>query len=56
VPLRFIVAALGIVVDQIVSDPRESAFGLLLVAAGLPAYYFPGRQAKWQGLVLSYVR
>jgi hypothetical protein len=49
VPLRFIVAALGIVVDQIVSDPRESAFGLLLVAAGLPAYYFRAGRRNGKG-------
>jgi APA family basic amino acid/polyamine antiporter len=38
-PAAFIGASLGIVVNQVASDPRSSAIGLLLVAAGLPVYY-----------------
>lgn len=48
-PLLFIVASLVIVVNQVVSDPKESAFGLLLVAAGLPAYYLRARKVKHAG-------
>ena len=39
-PLLFAAVCLLIVVNQIVADPRESATGLALVAAGLPVYYF----------------
>jgi APA family basic amino acid/polyamine antiporter len=43
-PVVFIVAALGIVINQVASDPRSSAIGLLLVAAGLPVYYLWARR------------
>jgi APA family basic amino acid/polyamine antiporter len=39
-PLVFAAACLLIVVNQIVSEPGESAAGLGLVAAGLPVYYY----------------
>jgi APA family basic amino acid/polyamine antiporter len=38
-PLLFAVVCLVMVLNQIVTDPRESAAGLALVAAGLPVYY-----------------
>jgi basic amino acid/polyamine antiporter, APA family len=38
-PLVFIVATAFIVINQLVSDPRESAVGLLIVLAGLPVYW-----------------
>jgi basic amino acid/polyamine antiporter, APA family len=38
-PLVFIVCAAVIVFNQLVSDPIESATGLLIVLAGLPMYY-----------------
>jgi APA family basic amino acid/polyamine antiporter len=37
-PLVFVLASVAIVVNQIASDPRESAIGLALVVAGLPVY------------------
>jgi APA family basic amino acid/polyamine antiporter len=40
VPVVFALVCAAIVVNQIVSDPRESVTGLALVAAGLPVYYF----------------
>ncbi len=40
VPLVFALMCLAIVVNQIVSDPRESLIGLGLVIVGLPVYYF----------------
>ena len=40
IPAIFIISSLAIVINQIVSDPAESFFGLLLVAIGLPVYYF----------------
>ncbi len=38
VPLAFAVAAVLVAGSQIVTDPRSSAIGLLLVLAGLPVY------------------
>jgi APA family basic amino acid/polyamine antiporter len=38
IPAIFIISSLAIVVNQIISDPRESVFGLSLVLAGLPVY------------------
>jgi APA family basic amino acid/polyamine antiporter len=40
VPIVFALMCLAIVVNQIVSDPRESLIGLGLVIVGLPVYYF----------------
>jgi APA family basic amino acid/polyamine antiporter len=39
-PLTFIVVSLAIVVNQFVSEPREAAAGLGLVAIGAPVYYW----------------
>ncbi len=39
VPAVFILFSLAIVVNQIISDPAESLFGLSLVLVGLPVYY-----------------
>ncbi|HEX9760000.1 MAG TPA: amino acid permease [Candidatus Acidoferrales bacterium] len=39
VPLLFIASSLLIVVNQVLATPREAAYGLLLVLAGLPVYY-----------------
>ena len=38
-PALFIAAALGIVVNQVIAEPGESATGLLLVLSGLPVYF-----------------
>jgi APA family basic amino acid/polyamine antiporter len=38
-PILFAATCLAIVVNQIVSDPRSSVWGLALVALGLPVYY-----------------
>jgi APA family basic amino acid/polyamine antiporter len=40
VPIVFIAASLAIVVNQFVTDPREAAAGLGLVAVGAPVYYW----------------
>jgi len=40
IPLIFIASTIIIVVNQIVSEPLESATGLLLVASGLPVYLY----------------
>jgi hypothetical protein len=34
----FIAASLAVVINQIASEPLESATGLLIVVAGLPVY------------------
>jgi len=39
VPLLFIAASLGIVVNQVRANPRGSAFGLGLILLGLPVYF-----------------
>jgi basic amino acid/polyamine antiporter, APA family len=38
-PLVFVIATAIIVVNQLISEPKESGMGLLIVLAGLPAYY-----------------
>jgi len=38
-PLLFALVCFAIVLNQIATDPRESATGLALVAAGLPVYF-----------------
>jgi APA family basic amino acid/polyamine antiporter len=40
VPFVFALVCLAIVLNQILTDPRESLTGLALVAAGLPVYLF----------------
>jgi len=46
VPALFIVASFAIVVNQIVSDPGESLFGLSLVLSGLPIYYLWSKRMR----------
>jgi APA family basic amino acid/polyamine antiporter len=43
-PALFIVSSLAIVVNQVIRDPKESAFGLAIVLAGLPVYYLWSRK------------
>jgi APA family basic amino acid/polyamine antiporter len=43
VPAMFVVASLGLVTSTFLQRPSESLVGLLLIGAGLPAYYF------WRG-------
>src|SRR5258706_4253793 len=42
-PLVFIAGCALVVINQVIADPKESAFGFLLVAAGLPLYYLRKR-------------
>jgi len=44
VPVAFAAVCVAIVVNQIASDPRSSAVGLALVAAGLPVYFLWSHQ------------
>ena len=46
VPALFVVFSFVIVINQVVSDPGESAVGLALVAAGIPVYYLWARKAR----------
>ena len=50
IPAIFAVSSAIIVVNQIVSDPVESASGLLLVALGLPVYYIWTRKQRARGV------
>jgi APA family basic amino acid/polyamine antiporter len=45
VPIIFALSSLYIVANQILSEPKESLIGLLLVAIGLPVYWFTSRNA-----------
>jgi APA family basic amino acid/polyamine antiporter len=40
VPLVFVLGSAGLVVNTLVERPTESVAGLLLIAAGLPAYVY----------------
>jgi APA family basic amino acid/polyamine antiporter len=44
-PLVFVVAALGVVVNQVLLDPTATALGLGLVLLGLPVYHLWARNA-----------
>ncbi|HEV8129615.1 MAG TPA: amino acid permease, partial [Acidobacteriota bacterium] len=48
-PAVFILASAFIVTNQIMSDPRESATGLGLVALGWPVYYLWARKGSVEG-------
>jgi len=39
-PIAFVIVSVMIVVNQITADLTNSAIGLLIVASGIPAYYF----------------
>jgi APA family basic amino acid/polyamine antiporter len=45
IPAIFILASFYIVVNTIVSEPRDSIIGLGIVALGLPVYYFWARRS-----------
>jgi APA family basic amino acid/polyamine antiporter len=44
IPAVFIISSFAIVVNQIITDPKESLFGLSLVLIGLPVYYLWSRR------------
>jgi APA family basic amino acid/polyamine antiporter len=46
IPAVFIISSLAIVANQIISDPKESLFGLSLVLSGLPVYYLWAKKKK----------
>jgi basic amino acid/polyamine antiporter, APA family len=45
-PILFVFVSAAIVVNQIRADLANSAIGLLIVASGIPAYYFWQRKAS----------
>jgi APA family basic amino acid/polyamine antiporter len=53
VPLIFIAATALIVVNQIIAEPRNSAIGLLIVAAGLPVYALWARITSRKGIAID---
>jgi APA family basic amino acid/polyamine antiporter len=46
VPLIYVAVNLIIFVNRLLSEPRKSLIGLLIIAAGLPAYFFWRRRAR----------
>jgi APA family basic amino acid/polyamine antiporter len=48
-PALFVLSSLVIVVNQIVTHPVESMFGLSLVLLGLPVYYLHARHRRKKG-------
>lgn len=46
VPALFAIVAAAIAINQLVADPVEALIGLLLVGAGLPAYYLFRRRTR----------
>ncbi|HXR63968.1 MAG TPA: amino acid permease [Rudaea sp.] len=45
-PLIFIVAVLGVVASNIVSNPTDAGMGLLIALLGLPVYWFWSRSSR----------
>ena len=45
-PALFIISSFAIVLNQFLSSPLESLYGLSLVLLGLPAYYLQARANK----------
>jgi len=45
-PAAFVLVSFFIVVNQVLSDPRDSAIGLGIVALGLPVYYLWARRSS----------
>ncbi len=45
-PAIFVISSLAIVLNQVVSNPPESAFGLSIVLLGLPVYFLQARKLK----------
>ena len=45
-PAFFIIASFAIVVNQIVTDPKEGLFGLSLVLIGLPVYHLWSKRMR----------
>ncbi len=50
VPIIFIACSAYIVVNQIVSEPRDGLMGLMFAAAGLPVYFLLVRKPSFQSL------
>lgn len=49
IPAIFIIFSLAIVVNQLVSDPGESLFGLSIVLLGMPVYYLWVKKSTKEG-------
>ena len=46
VPAVFVVASVTIVINRLISEPLDSAIGLVIVGIGAPAYYLWSRSAR----------
>jgi APA family basic amino acid/polyamine antiporter len=44
-PLLFIVVALWLIVNTLLTNPRSAGAGLIMIGAGLPLYYYFRRQS-----------
>ena len=49
-PLLFVLSSAAIVVNQVITQPSESLFGLMLVVAGVPAYLLWARRRPPTGV------
>lgn len=49
VPILFILFCIVLVVNTAIDYPRESGIGLVLIAAGVPFYYFWNKRAQAEG-------
>lgn len=49
VPVLFVLVALALLVSTLLDAPRESALGLIVIAAGLPFYVYWNRRSKLDG-------
>ncbi len=46
VPIIFIGVNLAVFMNRLLSEPRNSALGLAMILAGLPAYFFWKKRAE----------
>jgi APA family basic amino acid/polyamine antiporter len=46
VPIIFIVVALCLLVNTLITSPRESGIGLIIIGVGVPVYWFAFRKQK----------
>lgn len=52
-PILFIAAAVAIVLNTIVAEPRRAAFGMIIVLLGAPAFFLWSLQKQRRAIVLS---
>ena len=45
IPAIFILFCMGLIVNTMITQPREAIFGLVLMLTGVPMYYYFSRKA-----------